>query len=386
VAPFNFSKEVANVIAGLCCMHYGENNSKYGILPQGAPTSPLLTNAICDKLDRRLLGLAKRFNLKYTRYADDITFSSMHNVYSTDGEFWKELNNIIASQNFTINQEKTRLQKAGGRQEVTGIIVSEKPNVTKHYTGFIRIILHVWEKFGRDCAYSRFLTEYLGNCIGSRTTIPSMEEVLRGKLLYMKMVKGDNDSVYQALYQKYNSLISRDCSNNTQSTDNNISYVFSTDLREFEKTFHTKIVFAKNDDKLIAKFHVGDHIMKVSISAKYANLTEPEVRADNDAVISLAKKQGKSFWLLHSSNNSTHTQQITLNLSLSEIFKIWKAKGLDAAIEANFFAGRTIDKTSTPTIQMNNVEEGIMVEEDSLPNDIDNILSIIDRVEDIELF
>lgn len=51
------------------------------VLPQGAPTSPILTNAICEKLDIRLSGVAKRFGLNYTRYADDITFSSMHNTY-----------------------------------------------------------------------------------------------------------------------------------------------------------------------------------------------------------------------------------------------------------------------------------------------------------------
>ena len=57
------------------------------VLPQGAPTSPVLTNVICSKLDRRLSGIAKRFGLNYTRYADDITFSSSHNVYQEGGEF-----------------------------------------------------------------------------------------------------------------------------------------------------------------------------------------------------------------------------------------------------------------------------------------------------------
>ena len=70
---------------------------------------------ICDTLDRRLAGLAKRFGLNYTRYADDITFSSMHNVYSADGEFMAELKRIIAGQRFTINEAKTRLQKLGAR-------------------------------------------------------------------------------------------------------------------------------------------------------------------------------------------------------------------------------------------------------------------------------
>jgi hypothetical protein len=61
------------------------------VLPQGAPTSPVLTNIVCQKLDFLLTGVAKRFGLKYSRYADDITFSSMHNVYQPDSDFLKEL-------------------------------------------------------------------------------------------------------------------------------------------------------------------------------------------------------------------------------------------------------------------------------------------------------
>ena len=148
IEPFNFSKEVANHIAGLCCMKSkDEDGNDVCVLPQGAPTSPLLTNAVCDKLDRRLLGLTKKYGVRYTRYADDITFSSMHNVYAEGGEFMKEIREIIASQNFTLNEAKTRLQKAGSRQEVTGLTVCEKTNVSRYYVRNLRLILHVWEKF-----------------------------------------------------------------------------------------------------------------------------------------------------------------------------------------------------------------------------------------------
>ena len=91
-APFNLGSsperiKIANMIAALSCTameveRYIENqwvNEVRSVLPQGAPTSPTLTNAICEKLDKRLAGVAKRFGLNYTRYADDITFSSKHN-------------------------------------------------------------------------------------------------------------------------------------------------------------------------------------------------------------------------------------------------------------------------------------------------------------------
>ena len=84
--PFNFKQPIANILAGLCCIkEKNEDGTVKYVVPQGAPTSPLITNAICDTLDCRLSGLARRFNLHYSRYADDITFSSMHNVYKEDG-------------------------------------------------------------------------------------------------------------------------------------------------------------------------------------------------------------------------------------------------------------------------------------------------------------
>jgi hypothetical protein len=123
--PFSFNRPIANILAGLCCIREKKEDGTYEyVLPQGAPTSPLLTNAICDTLDRRLSGLARRFNLHYSRYADDITFSSMHNVYNDNSEFRNELTRIIESQHFKMNAAKTRLQKNGERQEVTGLTVS----------------------------------------------------------------------------------------------------------------------------------------------------------------------------------------------------------------------------------------------------------------------
>lgn len=143
--PLCFKRPVANLIAGLCSMkEIMEDKTVRYVLPQGAPTSPILTNMICDKLDHRLAGLAKRFGVNFSRYADDITFSSMHNVYQANGDFRKELKRIIEDQGFAMNESKTRLQKLGARQEVTGIIVSKKLNVTQKYVRDIRNVLYIW--------------------------------------------------------------------------------------------------------------------------------------------------------------------------------------------------------------------------------------------------
>ena len=69
--PIGLKRPLASIIAGLCSMKVKDEEGKARyILPQGAPTSPIITNMICDTLDRRLAGLAKRFGLRYSRYAD----------------------------------------------------------------------------------------------------------------------------------------------------------------------------------------------------------------------------------------------------------------------------------------------------------------------------
>jgi len=118
---YNLSRAgIADLIAKICCTELEvERKNQNGewlkvlrnVIPQGAPTSPIISNIICQRLDYLLTGVAKRFGLKYSRYADDITFSSMHNVYQQDSEFLKELHRIIAEQGFHIKRLKPAYKK-----------------------------------------------------------------------------------------------------------------------------------------------------------------------------------------------------------------------------------------------------------------------------------
>ena len=81
-------------LASLCTHPFEIEGEFKTVLPQGAPTSPTITNILCIKLDKRLSGLAKRFKITYSRYADDITFSSDTNVFRKE-EFISELHRII---------------------------------------------------------------------------------------------------------------------------------------------------------------------------------------------------------------------------------------------------------------------------------------------------
>ena len=95
-------------------------------LPQGAPTSPALTNALCLRLDRRLEGLVKKLGWRYTRYADDMTFSlpAEHKGKPRLGALLGCVRRIVAAEGFEVKDEKTRIHRTGGRQSVTGLVVN----------------------------------------------------------------------------------------------------------------------------------------------------------------------------------------------------------------------------------------------------------------------
>lgn len=178
------------------------------LLPQGSPASPVISNIVCRSLDRRLQGLARRFAVTYTRYADDITFSADHNVFRETDDFIKEFRRIVAATGFTLNEKKLRLQKRGGRQEVTGLLVTEKVNVTRAFVRDLSCILHIWERYGADVAYARFLRKNLrGRTCGwggfNRPFKVHMLGTVRGRLAYLKMVKGGESPVWQRLWDKF---------------------------------------------------------------------------------------------------------------------------------------------------------------------------------------
>ena len=153
-----------------------------------------------------MTGVAKRFGLKYSRYADDITFSSMHNVYQPDSKFLKELHRIIAEQNFHIKESKTRLQKDGYRKEVTGLLVNEKANVQQRYIKQLRMWLYYWERYGYERASGFFLQQYIADKGHVKNGKPDMANVISGKLDYLKMVKGEDNELYQKLLTRFDLL------------------------------------------------------------------------------------------------------------------------------------------------------------------------------------
>ena len=109
-----------------------------GKLPQGAPTSPMLANIICRRLDLRLGNLAKKLGFQYTRYADDLTFSGNG---MTDG-LEKSVKKIVQSEGFSLSLKKTKVMRRNTSQRVTGLVINDKPNIPREYYRRIRAIIH----------------------------------------------------------------------------------------------------------------------------------------------------------------------------------------------------------------------------------------------------
>ncbi|EAW26968.1 RNA-directed DNA polymerase (Reverse transcriptase) [Alteromonadales bacterium TW-7] len=135
---FKLDQHIATVIAQISCF---DNK-----LPQGSPCSPVITNLITHSLDIRLASLAKKHKCTYTRYADDITFSTRLSEFpaqimwhdSTTYRAGKALRKEISRSGFSINNSKTRIQYKDSRQNVTGLVVNKKPNIKQEYWRLVR--------------------------------------------------------------------------------------------------------------------------------------------------------------------------------------------------------------------------------------------------------
>ncbi|MEO1828341.1 MAG: trypsin-like peptidase domain-containing protein [Pseudomonas sp.] len=206
--PYEFSESVASVVAHLCTVDQ--------VLPQGAPTSPIISNMICSRLDNQLLSLARKVGARYSRYADDITFSfscplgklpsevvvpvrSMGELTHHGAKVGSELERIISDNGFVVNQKKVRLQAFHQRQVVTGLIVNKKVNVDRRYVRKTRALIHSMEVYGIADA-----TEKAKSIWGDDG--PNLEAHVFGRALFIKQVQGSESAVYQSIAKRFNKL------------------------------------------------------------------------------------------------------------------------------------------------------------------------------------
>lgn len=182
---FKLCEEVATTIAHIACF-----DKK---LPQGAPTSPLISNLVCESLDARMIYLAKKYGCTYTRYADDITISTrkkrMPGFFVSDDLEHRHTTSLIfdteiIKYGFSINRKKTRVQYKDSRQEVTGLVVNKKIGVKREYFKEVRAKCH-----------SLFKKGFYEDVINGVKTVGSLRK-LEGQLNFIDQVDRYNRMAY----------------------------------------------------------------------------------------------------------------------------------------------------------------------------------------------
>ncbi|HMO18867.1 MAG TPA: retron Ec67 family RNA-directed DNA polymerase/endonuclease [Oligoflexia bacterium] len=185
---YSLNDTIATILAQIICFQ--------NTLPQGSPVSPLISNMISESLDFRLLHLARKCKCLYTRYSDDITFSSNAKNFpyeiavkhdEPEGNYtWNAgsmLSNIIIRSGFEIHEGKTRMQVRNSRQSVTGLIVNQKPNVPRQYYKYLRSMCH---------SIFKYHTYEIPELIGKGSNKPSLKK-LEGMLNYVYDISKKNE-------------------------------------------------------------------------------------------------------------------------------------------------------------------------------------------------
>lgn len=148
-------------------------------LPQGACTSPALSNLIARRLDARLSGIARKLGWNYTRYADDLSFSAEAEAEPAKrtGYLLARIRHIAQDEGFVVNEKKTRVLKRSTAMAVTGVIVNRRPGVRRREIRRLRAILHNAGKHGLASQ--------------NREQEPHFAARIRGQIAFVQMINRD---------------------------------------------------------------------------------------------------------------------------------------------------------------------------------------------------
>lgn len=172
--------QIAYYLASLCC--------EDGHLPQGAPTSPILSNIVTKRMDYRLKHLAEKFDLIYTRYADDLTFSGSN----VPVKFISIVTAIVEDEGFKVNDKKTEIKRKHNRKIITGVSVSSaKPCIPREMKRWIRQQMYYINQYG--------LKSHMKRC---HLYDPFYALRMNGYLAYWKSVEPNNPYLIKCLNRK----------------------------------------------------------------------------------------------------------------------------------------------------------------------------------------
>lgn len=242
---FKLKPNVATVIAQIAC-HNDE-------LPQGSPCSPVITNLITHALDIRLASLAKSNSCTYSRYADDITFSSREKIFPVKimcddtGNYvaGKKLRSEIERSGFFINHKKTRIQFKDSRQDVTGLIVNKKPNTRREY----------WRTARAQCN-SLFNTGTFTVNLGGKTSSGNLSQ-LEGQLNFI-----DQLDHYNRLRQKQ----PLDPNYAPRKTSKHKSHLFNGREKTFSEFLFYRLFHSANSPTILTEGKTDNQYLKSAIN------------------------------------------------------------------------------------------------------------------------
>ncbi len=178
------SKQVSYLLASLCC--------KDNVLPQGASTSPALSNLVMANFDNKIGTWCRDRNISYTRYCDDMTFSADSPLYSV----YQKAKDMLCRMGFELNEGKTHFIGSGSRQSVTGLTVNKKLSVSNDYKRELRQEVYFTLKFGAaDSIIKASRTDYISD--GKPETERYLYHLL-GKVQYVLWVEPDNKWFFDA--------------------------------------------------------------------------------------------------------------------------------------------------------------------------------------------
>jgi RNA-directed DNA polymerase len=230
---FLLDPKVATLIAQISC----DDN----FLPQGSPCSPVISNLIGHILDIRLADLAKKEGCTYSRYVDDITFSTNKKIFpsklayvsSNSDHKWQlgdSLLGVIKRSGFKVNNAKTRMLYSDSRQEVTGLVVNKKINSRSEYRHMARAMLFMYLKTGN---FFKIQSEVDANNVVVKKKVPASIDYLNGVLSFIA-------SVYLFNFKKN----SNEESAYRESVDVFLNSTFSSNFRNF--LIHKYFIFRKS--------------------------------------------------------------------------------------------------------------------------------------------
>ena len=237
----------------------------------------------------------------------------------------------------------------GCRQEVTGLTVNAIANVSRKFIQELRWILNAWEKYGYARTYALFYPRYKTEKGYIKKGEPVMENVIGGKMDYLRMVRGANNAAYKKLQSRFDKLqqVVFLGTEDEQNQAKKFMYVQPYTMTEFKEYFHTEIsLTVTKNGKLVGKCTIAGMEKTLAISHATQSFLCPEFKQhkEGDFIeseklekchIILCRAKGKNYWMItnkdHKRDKMLSIQNVKINPD--KLLDIWEKQGFKAAAE-----------------------------------------------------